>query len=156
MTLQLNDTQAAALFEVLGLSADTADVDLVVATAQDLAAQADTLESAKPSAVAAAAARNGMELLDKDTAEALRRDAQEGRRIAAAAARARVEAAVADAIDKGKITPDRHKHWVTLIEADPGMADVLAAVPNETVVPMSEIGHSTDNPDVAQSTTWFY
>ena len=28
------------------------------------------------------------------------------------------------------------------------MADVLAAIPNETAVPMSEVGHSADNSDV--------
>lgn len=86
------------------------------------------------------------------------RYAAEGRKIAAAAAKAKVEAAVSDAVDKGRITPARRKHWVTLIEADPGMADVLAAVPNETAVPLSEIGHGTDatREDVAERATWFY
>ena len=83
-------------------------------------------------------------MLDNDTAAALRRDAAEGRKIKTAAAKAKVEASVDDAVDKGKITPSRRKHWVTLIEADPGMADVLAAVPNETAVPLIEVGHGTD------------
>ncbi|WP_318263132.1 hypothetical protein [Mycolicibacterium goodii] len=70
---------------------------------------------------------------------------------------ANVEAAVDEAVTKGKITPARRKHWVELITADPGMADVLAAVPAETAVPMSEVGHAADtaNGDRAES-GWFY
>ena len=86
---------------------------------------------------------------------ALRRDAAEGRKLAAAAALAKVEAAVDDAINNGKITPARRKHWVTLIEADPEMANVLAAVPNETGVPLTEIGHSTEA-ELAEASRWFY
>lgn len=156
MELTFDGTQAAALHEALGLPADTDDLDLIVATAVDLAAQVETLDPAKPSTVAAAAARNGMEVIDKDTADALRRDAQEGRKIAAAAARAKVEAAVDDAVNKGKITPARRKHWVSLIEADPAMADILAKYPNEMAVPMSEVGHSADNSDLAEPAAWFY
>lgn len=66
--------------------------------------------------------------------------------MAAAAAQQRIEASVEDAVRKGKITPARRKHWVTLITADPGMAEVLASVPNETAAPMTEAGHSM-NPD---------
>jgi hypothetical protein len=156
MELTFDDTRAAALLEALGLPADTDDPDLIVATATDLAAQVQALDPAKPSTVAAAAKRNGMEVIDTATADALRRDAQEGRKIAAAAARERVEAAVDDAISKGKVMASRRKHWVSLIEADPGMADVLAATPNETAVPMSEVGHSADNADLAKPATWFY
>jgi len=99
-----------------------------------------------------------MEVIDAATAEALRRDAAEGRRIAAAAAHARVEVAVDDAVNKGKITAARRKHWVTLIEADPDMAKTLADIPNETAVPMTEIGHSVDASadDLAEAGRWFY
>ncbi|MGV0796191.1 phage protease [Mycolicibacterium elephantis] len=147
----------AALLEALGLPADTEDPQLVVDTVADLAAQAAGMNPERPSTVAAAARRHGLELVDHDTHEALKRDAAEGRKIAAAAARAKVEAAVDDAVTKGKITPARRKHWVELITADPGMADVLAAVPAETAVPMSEVGHSADNGkgDLAES-GWFY
>lgn len=149
--------QIAALLEALGLPPDTADPDLVVATVTDLAAQAAGVDPAKPSTVAAAARKAGLEVIDADTAAALRRDATEGRKIAAAAARAATEAAVDDAISKGKIAASRRKHWVTLIEADPGMADVLAATPPETAVPLTEIGHSTDTSgDLAKKPAWFY
>jgi hypothetical protein len=156
MTLTFTAEQAAALLEALGLPADTDDADLGVATAVDLAAQVEALDPAKPASVAAAAARNGCEVLDKETAAALRRDAQEGRKIAAAAAKQRIEASVDDAISKGKITPGRRKHWVSLIEADPGMEQVLTSVPDECAVALSEIGHSADNADLAEAAAWFY
>lgn len=156
MTLTFDDEQTAALLEALGLPAETDDPHLIVDTAVDLAAQLG--DPAKPSTIAASAKRAGLEVLDTDTAAALRRDAAEGRKIAAAAAKAKVEAAVADAVDKGKITPARRKHWVTLIEADPGMADVLAAVPAETAVPLTEVGHAADDgtEDLAERGGWFY
>jgi hypothetical protein len=158
MTLTFDDTQTASLLEALGLPADTDDLDLIVATVVDLAAQVAGMTPEQPSSVAAAARRHGMEVIDTDTADALRRDAQAGRQIAAAAAKAKVEAAVSDAVDRGKITPARRKHWVSLIEADPAMADVLAAVPNETAVPLSELGHSMDGAqdDLAERGAWFY
>jgi hypothetical protein len=153
--MEFTPEQITTLLAALGLPADTGDPQLVVDTAVDLAAQLG--DPAKPSTIAASAKRAGLEVLDTDTAAALRRDAAEGRKIAAAAAKAKVEASVDDAVDKGKITPSRRQHWVSLIEADPGMADVLAAVPNETAVPMSEVGHSADTSgDLADAAEWFY
>ncbi|WP_167470680.1 hypothetical protein [Mycobacterium innocens] len=58
-----------------------------------------------------AAKKHGLELLDADTLAALKRDAQEGRRIAAAGTKAKIEAAVDDAVNRGKITAARRKHW---------------------------------------------
>lgn len=155
MTFELNDAQTAAVLDALGLPADTTDAQLVIDTATDLAAQAEGITAAKPSTIAAAAKKAGLEVIDTDTAAALRRDAAEGRQLAAAARKATVEAAVDDAISKGKITASRRKHWVTLIEADPDMAKVLAAVPNETAVPMTEVGHSADIADTKPA-AWFY
>jgi hypothetical protein len=152
--MEFTPEQIAALLGALGLPDDTDDPQLVVDTAIDLAAQLG--DPAKPSTIAASAKRAGLEVIDADTAAALRADAAEGRKIAAAAAKAKVEAAVDDAVGKGKITPARRKHWVTLIEADPGMADVLAAVPNETAVPMSEVGHAADTANGDDSGEWFY
>lgn len=103
MTLQFTDEQAAALLDLLGLPADTTDPQLVVDTVADLADQAAGVDPAKPSAVAAAARKAGLEVVDTDTLAALRHDATEGRRVAAAAAKAAVEAQIDDAISKGKI-----------------------------------------------------
>jgi hypothetical protein len=155
---QFDETQFAVLLALLGLPEDTEDIQLVVATVQDLTRAEPDADDAAPSAIAAAAKKAGLEVIDASSAEALRRDAAEGRRLIAAAAQAKIEAVVDDAIDKGKITPARRKYWVSLIAADAGMADVLAAVPDETAVPLKEIGHATDvdAKDLADASEWFY
>lgn len=157
MALTFDDDQAAALLEALGLPVDTTDLDTIAATVKD-AATASTAETAQPSAVAAAARRAGLGVMDNDSLEALKRDAAEGRQIKAAAAKQKIEASVDDAIRKGKITPARKSHWVALIEADPEMANVLASTPDETAVPMTEIGHgvSNDGAPAGEQSAWFY
>jgi hypothetical protein len=160
MALTFDDTQSAVLLTLLGLPEGTEDVQLVLDTVRD--ATRDPMlpmpDDASATQVAAAAKKYGFELVDTATAESLRSDAQEGRRIAAAAAKAKIEQQVDDAVNRGKITAARRTHWATLIEADPGMADVLAAVPNETAIPMSELGHSADtnSGDLAEASLWFY
>ncbi|MCZ0732317.1 hypothetical protein [Mycolicibacterium iranicum] len=159
MALALDDAQAAQLLKLLGLPADTADIDVILATAKDLADQVAELDPEKPSTVAAAAKAAGLEVIDKDTAEALRRDAAEGRKMAADAAKQKIAATVDESIRRGRITPTRRDHWITLIGADPGMADVLAKIPDETAAPIAEAGHGS-NPDPAAELTdaaeWFY
>ena len=157
MALTFDDDQAADLLSALGLDATTTDVDLIAATVKD-AATASTAEGAQPSAVAAAARRVGLGVMDSESLEALKREAAEGRQAKLTAAREKIEASVDDAISKGKITPARRKHWVTLIEADPEMANVLAATPNETAVPMTEMGHgvSREGSEGADNAGWFY
>ena len=160
MALTFTDDQTSQLFELLGLPADTdpADADAILAVIDDLAKQAANTgdsKDTKPSAVAAAAKRIGMEVIDSDSLAALRTEAAEGRQVKAAAAKAKIDGQVNDAIRAGKITPARRDHWVTLISADPGMADVLASVPDETAVPRTEIGHSADTADLTDAATWF-
>jgi hypothetical protein len=155
--LTFTPEQSAQLLELLGLPADTTDADLIVATVADLAAQAAGSEQ-KPSDVAAAAKRQGLEVIDADTLTALRAEATEGRQIKAAAAKQKIEDTVTAAIAKGKITVARRKHWVDLIAADPGMSDVLASVPDETAVPLTQIGHSIGDESGQPETPeeWFY
>lgn len=160
MALTLNDTQESELLKLLGLpEADPgeSDVELVIDTINDLAAQVQTLDPDKPSTVAAAAARNGMEVIDKATADALRRDATAGRAAAAAAAAAKVEAAVDAAIDKGKVMASRRKHWITICTNDPEMVTHLAGIAPGTAVPLDEVGHAADaGTDADQPAGWFY
>lgn len=155
MTISFDDTQAAKLLELLGLPADTKaeDIDGILAVVDDLAKQA--ADGAKPSEIAAAAKRIGLDTIDADSLEALHRDATEGRQIKAAEAKKKIETTVDDAIGKGKIIAARRKHWVDLISADPGMGEVLASVPNETAVPMSELGHSTEPDGTTEEAEWF-
>jgi hypothetical protein len=148
--------QIAPLLTALGLPDGTDDPQLIVDTAVDLAAQVEAFDPAKPSSVAAAAKRNGMELIDIATADALRRDAAEGRRIAAAAAKAKVEAAVEDAINTGRITPSSKQHWLTLCTNDDAMLERLASIAPGTAVALSEIGHAADNTDLVEPANWFW
>lgn len=150
------EEQSTQFLELLGLPADTTDVAAIFAVVEDLIKQASENEGSKPSDIAAAAKRAGLEVTDPDSFTRLQAEAAEGRQIKAAAAAAKIEASVADAISKGKITPARKKHWVTLITADPGMEQVLASVPNETAMPMSELGHSHDDAgDITEPADWF-
>lgn len=155
MALAFDDQPAADLLDTLGLPADTTDSALILATVKDAIT---TTPEAAPSQIAAAAKKAGLEVLDTDTAAALRAEAAEGRQIKAAAARQKIEDTVTTAITKGKITAARRKHWVDLITADPAMADVLASVPDETAVPFTEIGHgvSTENGEPPTNAGWFY
>lgn len=160
MALTFNDQQEAELLSAIGLpEADPGETDaeLVLDTIKDLAEQPEGgTDPAKPSAIVAAAKAAGLgEIVDAATLAALRADAAEGRRLSAAAKLTQVEASVDDAIRQGKITPARRDHWVNLIQADPGMAQVLADVPPETAIPLTELGHSTE-PQNSATTEWFY
>ncbi|MCB8912191.1 hypothetical protein KUG88_18865 [Rhodococcus rhodochrous] len=132
MALTFNDDQTARLLDVVGLSADTADVAVILAAISDLAVAEN--------AVAAKAAGTGLTLIDGEQLAALEAAAEEGRTIAAAAAQAKVEGIVSEAIKAGKLPPARKDHWVKLITADESMADVLASAP--AVIPVTEMGHS--------------
>jgi hypothetical protein len=65
---------------------------------------------------------------------------------------------VDDAVNRGKITVGRRKHWITLLQNDDTMADVLAGIADETAVPLTEVGHAADpnRDDLAEKTAWFY
>ncbi|MCA4997735.1 hypothetical protein HWD35_23735 [Tsukamurella tyrosinosolvens] len=144
--------QWGALLASLGL-AHEASMDEVIAAVTDLATN-EAATVGKPSAIAAAAGRIGMTVIDRDSLTALKAQAVEGAQIKAAAAKAEVEAAVDDAVRQGKITRGRRKHWITLCAADPAMKSVLASIPRETAVPMSEIGHSVDVDDDGDAPGW--
>ncbi|TWS21784.1 hypothetical protein FK268_22930 [Tsukamurella sputi] len=131
-----------AIIAVLGLD-DTATSDDVLAAVTDLAT-AEAAGAGAPSAIVAAARKRGLTVLDADQVAKLRRDALEGQKIQAKANTDRREGLVAAAINRGAITPGRRKHWLALLEADPGMEQILASTPAETAVPLTEIGHSVD------------
>lgn len=137
----LTPEQWGAIVALVGLD-DTATPDDVVAAIQDLA-QVEAAGAGQPSAIVAAARKRGLEVLDGELVAKLKADAAEGRKVLAKAASDRREGIVHAAISRGAITPGRRKHWLALLEADPGMEQVLASTPAETAVPLSAIGHST-------------
>lgn len=144
--------QWGEVLAALGLDVE-AGIDDVIAAVTDLATN-EAATVGKPSAIAAAAGRIGMQVIDRDSLTALKAQAAEGTQIKAAAAKAEVEAAVDDAVREGKITRARRGHWVTLCTADPGMRAVLASIPRETAVPMTEIGHSVQSEDEDTTPGW--
>lgn len=156
--LTLTAEQSAQLLDLLGLPADTTDPTLILATVADLVAQAEGADCANPTQAnaVAAAKRLGLEVLEPDVLASLRRDAAECRTLKAAVERQRVEAAVDAALRQGKITAARRSHWVTLIEADPAMADVLAGLPDELALPLAPIGHGVDAEGGAPVTGWLF
>ncbi|WP_206489225.1 hypothetical protein [Rhodococcus sp. KRD162] len=133
------------LTEALGLPED-ADAETVVSTVEDLV----TKPEPKPEEIAAAAG------LTPTVLTQLRHDAEQGRILAAAETKRKVTEVVHAALGKGKITPARVSHWVTMIEADPTMADTLASIPDEFAVPINAIGHGVGGERaVAEEAEWF-
>ncbi|OJZ75696.1 hypothetical protein BRW65_03940 [Mycobacterium paraffinicum] len=157
LTLEFDDAEAAVLLDRLGLPEDTTDTELVLDTLKDALRGAPLMADTPPSQIAAAAKKHDLEVMDTQTLAALRHDAAEGRKIAAAAKAQKIEAAVDEAVSTGKITAARKQHWVTLCTHDEKMLEVLASVPNETAVPINELGHSIDPADDrADKPAWFY
>ncbi|SOX53700.1 hypothetical protein MAAFP003_2374 [Mycobacterium ahvazicum] len=151
MPLTFDDTQSAQLLQAIGLPEDTTDLDLVQAAVADMA-------KASGGDPVAAAKRAGLATIDPESLVQLRADAQRGRDIAAAAAQHEIEEKVEKAIHAGKIPVSRRKHWVQLIGADKGMADVLASMP-DNLIPMEEIGHGVgvmEGDQLAERADWFH
>ena len=96
-----------------------------------------------------AAAKHGLRLVDSakwDEVTAQAAAGKEARDRQVAGEHAKV---VNDAIDRGKITGARRDHFLALMKADAeGTTKLLADLPDETAVPLSELGHSTEpDPD---------
>ncbi len=149
MALTFDDDPAAQLLQVLGLPDDTTDPDLILATVTDMA-KADGGDAV------AAAKRAGLATIDPDSLVQLRADAQRGRDLTIAAAKAEVEEIVTKAIQAGKIPVARRGHWTNLITNDKALADVLAAMPDD-LIPMTEMGHSlvAESDELAERSDWF-
>lgn len=135
------------LTEALGLDADTAPETVVVAV-EEL-----TLAPGSENVVAAAAA---LASAGRDALDQLKADAEQGRRLAAAAQKREIDDLLNDAMRRGKIPPSRREHWFNLLSADPAMRVTLAAIPDNTI-PVQEIGHDGDgiDKDIVEPTPWF-
>lgn len=136
------------LLEALALPPDTTDPELVALAVED-AATAPAPTTGQQTAAAA-----GLTQVDPDTLAALRRDAEQGRAIAAAAVQRDRATLVAAAVNRGSITPARRQHWLTVLAADPGMADTLASLPAGLVPVTGEIGHAIE--PATEPAAWFH
>ncbi|OZF44272.1 MULTISPECIES: phage protease [Nocardiaceae] len=135
--MEFTPEQITRLLEAVGLTTDVTDAETVVLAVEDLATA--------PVDAAAVAAKTGGLVIDPTVYETLRSEAERGRAVAAAAATREREQAVNAAVSKGAIPPARKAHWMTVLEADPTMAKVLASMPN--VIPLDELGHCNPEDD---------
>ena len=147
--------------ERLGLEADATDDDVIAKLDElegkgEAADETDAGDGGKPAdeteategevaAVKAAAAKLGLTVTDPEVLAELRSNSALGVAAHTELTNRRITAALDDAIDKGKILPAQRGKYEALMRKDePGVAALLAEIPNETAAPMREVGHSLD------------
>lgn len=144
-------TLQESLIERLGLSED-ADEDAITA-ALDAALDGnsggdgtgDSTAHTSVSSITASAKEHGLAVVDGEVLASLQADAQAGREARAQQEREARERCVDDAIEHGKIIPARRDHFLKLHAADPeGTAQLLADLPDQASVPLTEMGHGID------------
>lgn len=101
-----------------------------------------------PEQIAAAAKRYGLTVLDAQVAQNLAADAAAGREARNRQQREDDAKVVDSAIGKGKITPARRDHFLALMASDrKGTTELLENTLQESAVPLTELGHSTEAVD---------
>lgn len=149
--MEFTPEQITRLLEALGLGADVTDAELVVTAVEELV-------TAPPVAAASAAAAGGV-VLDPASYDELKRNADRGVALAAAAKTREATTAVDAAISAGKLPPARRQHWLNVIQADPAMAATLKAMPVVFTLAGAELGHSDPGlngpDDVTEPAAWF-
>jgi ATP-dependent protease ClpP protease subunit len=126
------DAQLKTMRESLNLP-DDADEDAITAAVaaqtpeddEDAGDEADKAE-ATPAATETLAPTEGTVTVDAGALATLRAQAARGEQAAARQEREDREAAVAAAIEDGRIPPARREHWLNLLAKDPGAAKSLA------------------------------
>lgn len=122
----------AALREKVGVRADAEPDQVLAAVDEALAERADGAQTLPP----------GTTIIDEGTLQQLQTDAAAGREALTNQQAATREALVSAAVRDGRIPPARKEHWLSLLAADSGAADTLAALP-KGLVPVSALGHDT-------------
>ncbi|QEA10772.1 capsid maturation protease [Mycobacterium phage Weirdo19] len=148
-----------AILDALGLPEDATDEDVLAKIETDKAGtadddtgtkagdadKADKVDEGEVAELAAKAAALGLTVIDPGTVAEMQRNSSLGAKAHAAMETQRITAAVDAAIGLGKIPPARKEHFVALMRADEvGTTQLLAGIPAETAVPMTELGHSLD------------
>jgi ATP-dependent protease ClpP protease subunit len=131
----------AGLRQRLGISADAAIDERGFLAALDEALS----ERAAPTAQAPA----GTVLIDEQALADLRAAADDGRQARAVQLTAERNALLDSAVANGQIPPARREHWSAQLQADPGAASVLAALPKNTipVEPLGYTGNTSESSD---------
>lgn len=89
----------------------------------------------------------GTVAIDAEQLAALQVAAQSGQQAHARQQREDREAAVAAAVEDGRIPPARREHWLTQLESDPGAQGVLASLAPGLIPVGSPIGHTANTAD---------
>lgn len=144
-------TLKEGLVQKLGIAADADDETTLKALDEALAATtvvndaAPEAAEATPEQIAAAAKKHGLAVLDAEVAQRLTADAAAGREARDRQQREDDAKVVDAAISKGKITPARREHFITLMASDrDGTTTLLEKTLQEAAVPLTEFGHSTE------------
>lgn len=144
-------TLKEGLAQKLGLAADADDdavlkaFDDAIATHPAADAESGDAAEATPEQIAAAAKKHGLTVLDAGVAQRLTADAAAGREARDRQQREDDTRVVDAAIGKGKITPARRDHFIALMSSDrKGTTDLLEKTLQESAVPLTEMGHSTE------------
>lgn len=138
------------LTEALGMAAD-ANPETVVVAVEELTIAPGSENAVAAAAVLASAGRGAL--------EQLRADAEQGRVLAAAMHKRDIGDKVSAAVQRGAITPADKPHWLAVLEVDPSKADVLASLPNEFAVNLTEKGYGVNDDDnhddLIEAAPWF-
>lgn len=143
-------TLKEGLAERLGIEADADDETTLKALDEALDERANDDQApagGEPSVdkLSEVAARHGLRLVDSAKFDEVTAQAAAGQQ-ARDEQIAKAHATVVDsAIGKGRITANRRDHFIALMKADSeGTSKLLSELPDETAVPLSELGHSTE------------
>ncbi|WP_280224943.1 phage protease [Nocardia farcinica] len=139
--VEITNEQLAALRTALGL-ADDADIDAIIAAAEQLAADAAAAANAESDQ---AAASRGEVRIDSGRLAALEADSREFKAYLAKKRRDDIEVALSTAISEGRITPANKEAWRKTLDADldHGRA-LLASMAANSALPVAELGHATE------------
>ncbi|UTN92923.1 capsid maturation protease [Gordonia phage Finkle] len=112
----------------------------------DLATKPD--KASEAAAATAYAEKNGLRLVDATKFGEMETELAAARKAEQEATTRLQVAAVDKAVSKGRIAPARRDHFVALMAADPeGTAALLDSLPDETAVPINEVGTAPDADD---------
>lgn len=128
----VTDSLNTAIRERLGITdADLDEGGILAALDEALAERAES-----------PAAPPGTALVDQVTLDELRADARAGREARTRQVRDDQARLVNTAVEDGRIAPARREHWLAALKADPGAAEVLAALQPGGMLPLAAQGYT--------------
>jgi ATP-dependent protease ClpP protease subunit len=152
--LTMSDTIKAGLVQRLGVRAEATDDEILAAVDEALEERADPTPA--PAPAAAAALPEGLVAVDATVLAQLQANSTRGAEAAARQDSERRDAIIATALQTGRITSESKDTWRARLDKDEKeFAGVLAALPENTALPTTELGHAAGEPqDNAYPAHW--